>query len=204
MDAAELFLRDHARTHGKGVGEAEGGLWLADFAVGGLTDEQMRRRPAEGMNSLVWILWHMARSEDMGVNALVAGRPQVIEEDNWLDRLGLSRADIGAGMTDDEVADFSAQVDIPTMQAYRAAVGLRTREVVSAMRPDEWAELQDANSMERAKAAGAIGPNAQWLPGVFGGKSKALILGHVGTGHNFWHLGEAMTVRSLLGLRLPV
>lgn len=204
MDAAELFLRDHARTHGNGVGEPEGGMWLADFAVNGLTEEQMRRRPAEGMNSLVWILWHMARSEDMGVNALVAGRPQVIEEAGWLDRLGLSRADIGTGMTDDEVADFSGQVDIATMQAYRSAVGLRTREVVSALRPDEWAELQDADAMERAMAAGAIGPNAQWLTGLFGGKSKALILGHVGTGHNFWHLGEAVTVRTLLGQKLPI
>jgi hypothetical protein len=26
----------------------------------------------------------------------------------------------------------------------------------------------------------------------------------VGTGHNFWHLGEAITVRTLLGQRLPI
>jgi len=204
MDATELFLRDHARVHSKGVGEAEGGMWLENLVLDGLTEEQMRLRPAEGTNSLVWIFWHMARGEDMGVNVIVAGRPQVIEEDNWLDRLGLTRADIGTGMTDDEVADFSACVDIATMRAYRAAVGKRTREVVSALGPGEWEQLQDEDAMQRALAAGAIGENARWLTQVFGGKSKALILGHVGTGHNFWHLGEAMTVRSLAGLRLPI
>jgi hypothetical protein len=203
MDATELFLRDHARVHSKGVGDAEGGMFLENFLLDGLTDEQMRLRPAEGTNSLVWIFWHMARSEDMGINVIVAGRPQVIEEDNWIERLGLSRADIGTGMTDDDVSDFSARVDIATMRAYRAAVGKRTREVVSALRPEEWAEIQDADSMQRVDAAGALGPNAGWIPTVFGGKSNALILSHTGVGHNFWHLGEAMTVRSLAGLRLP-
>ena len=202
MDATELFLRDHARTHSAGVGEAEAGMFLENLVLDNLTDEQVRLRPAEGTNSLVWIFWHMARSEDMGINSVVAGRPQVIEEDGWVERLGLSRNDIGTGMTDDEVAGFN--VDIATLRAYRAAVGRRTREVVRALRPEQWGAMQDADSMRRAKDAGALGPNAGWIADSFGGKSNALILGHVGTGHNFWHLGEAMTVRSLAGLRLPI
>ena len=31
-----------------------------------LTDDQMRRRPHPHLNSIAWLLWHMARSEDMG------------------------------------------------------------------------------------------------------------------------------------------
>jgi hypothetical protein len=203
MDAVQLFLRDHARVHSAQVGEAESGMWLEDIVLNGLSDDQIRQRPHESANSLAWILWHMARGEDMGVNTLVAGRPQVIEGDGWLERLGLTRADVGTGMTDDEVSDFSQRVDITALREYRAAVGRRTREVVGALSADDWDQLIDADAMERARAIGAIGPNAGWLVGVFGGKTKALILGHVGTGHNFWHLGEAMTVRSLAGLPLP-
>jgi hypothetical protein len=202
MDATQLFLREHARAHSKGVAEAEAGMNLENFVLDNLTDEQVRTRPADGMNSLLWIFWHMARSEDFGVNVIIAERPQVIECDGWSERLGLSRADIGTGMTDDEVAGFG--IDVSVLREYRAAVGKRTREVVSAMPVAEWEEILPDAATERMLASGAVGPNAGWVPALFGGKSKALILAHVGSSHNFWHLGEAMTVRSLSGQRLPI
>jgi len=31
-----------------------------------------------------------------------------------------------------------------------------------------------------------------------------MILTHAAVGHNFWHLGEAVTVRSLAGASLPI
>ena len=37
---------------------------------------QMRMRPGTGLNSLVWLLWHMARTEDAAVNPIIAGREQ--------------------------------------------------------------------------------------------------------------------------------
>jgi hypothetical protein len=202
VNITELYLRDHARVHSNKVGEAEAGMYLEDIVLGGLTDEQVRARP-NGMNSLAWVIFHMARSEDIGVNVLVSGKPQVFD-DGWAPRLGLDFTHIGTGMSDDEVAGFTATLNIAELREYRASVGQRTREIVSAMRPEEWDEILGPEAMERMKAAGGIGPNAGWLEGVFGGKSKALIMSHVGTGHNFWHLGEAMTLRSLAGMRLPI
>jgi hypothetical protein len=204
MNATELLLRDHARAHGPGVGEPEGGLFMGALLLNDVTDEQARMRPAEGVNSLVWILWHMARSEDMGVNVVVAGRPQVIDSDGWVERLGLTRADIGTGMNDDDVADFTRRVDLDALKEYRNAVGRRTREVVQAMRPEEWAELQDAEAMQRVTEAGALSENGQWIASVFGGKSKALILSHTCVAHSFWHLGEGITVRSLIGAKVAL
>jgi hypothetical protein len=202
MDAKELLLRDHARAHGPGVGEPEGGLFMGALLLNDVTDEQARMKPAEGVNSLAWILWHMARSEDLGVNLIVAGQPQVIDGDGWVDRLGLSRTDIGTGMNDDEVADFTNRVNLNALKEYRNAVGRRTREVVQELRPEEWTELQDAGAMQRVAEAGAIGENAQWMASAFGGKSKALILSHTCVAHSFWHLGEGVTVRSLVGAKL--
>jgi hypothetical protein len=204
MDAKELLLRDHARAHGPGVGEPEGGLFMGALLMNDVTDEQARMKPAEGVNSLAWILFHMARSEDMGVNTVVAGRPQVIESDGWVERLGLSRADIGTGMNDDEVADFTSRVNLDALKEYRNAVGRQTRKVVGAMRPEEWAELQDAEAMQRVSEAGALSENGQWIASVFGGKSKALILSHTCVAHSFWHLGEGVTVRSLIGAKVAL
>lgn len=204
MDAIELFLRDHARTHSSAVGGAEGGLGFEDLVVGSMSDEQLRARPQPGTNSLAWLLWHIARTEDMGVNLFVAGRRTVLEEDGWLERLGLERIDMGAGMSDDEVGEITSRVSIAELRAYRAAVGLRTKEIVAAMRPEELDEPIDVDRVEQAYADGVVSERAAWVRQFAGGKSKAFMLSHTGMAHSFMHLGEAWCVRSMLGLRLPV
>ena len=52
--------------------------------------EQLRRRPVKGSNSLAWLLWHMARIEDVAVNVVVANRRQVFDE-GWAERLKVPR-----------------------------------------------------------------------------------------------------------------
>jgi len=77
MDARDLFLDQHAALHSAAVGGNK--LSAAERTFAGLTDEQMRGRPREDLNSLAWLLWHIARAEDVMVNRLLAGRPQVFE-----------------------------------------------------------------------------------------------------------------------------
>src|SRR5262249_60875424 len=84
----------------------------------------MRVRPGRGLNSLVWLLWHMARTEDAAVNAVVAGRDQVLDDD-WIRRMKVPWRIIGTGMTDDEVGEMTARADVAAARAYRSAGGLR-------------------------------------------------------------------------------
>jgi len=202
MDALEMLLRDHARSHGVGVGEPEGGLAMGQLLY--VDDDEMRQRPGEGLNSLAWIVWHLARAEDMGVNGLVALRPQVLLENGWGERLGINRIDMAAGMSDDEVGDFTEKVNLEALRDYRKAVGNRSREVVLAMKPEELDEVIDHSLVKAAFADGTISKNAAWLDGFTDGKTKAFILGHVMSGHNFMHIGEAFCLRSMIGLRVPV
>jgi hypothetical protein len=204
MDATELILRDHARTHASALGGAEGNLGFEDLLLGGLSEEELRRRPQDGMNSLAWLLWHMARTEDMGVNLVVAGCTPVLEEQGWSGRLGIATRDIGTGVSDEEVGDFTERVNIGELRAYRAAVGARTKDVVGAMRPEELDETIDLSRVEQAFAQGVVDERATWVRGAYKGKTKAFVLGHQAVGHNFIHLGEAWCVRSLLGRRLPI
>lgn len=204
MDTIEMFLRDHARAHASGVGEPEGGIAIGDVATAGLSDNEIRIRPGDGLNSLAWIIWHIARTEDMAVNFLVAGRPQVLGGDGWAERLNIGRVDMAAGMTEDEVADFSTNVNIAALREYRNAVGNRTREVVSAMCPEDFDKVIDTELITRAYEQGAILQAAGWLEGFVNGKTYAFILGHAATGHNFMHLGEAFCLRSMIGHRVPV
>jgi len=196
MDAILFFLEQHARLHAADVPD---GASVADRILGGLTDDQMRLRPAKGTNSLAWLLWHMARTEDVSVNRVVTDGRQVFDE-SWARRLGVSRLDIGTGMTDEEVAELTTRIDVAAARAYRRAVGRRTREVVQAVAPAAWAETVGAGDVARAQRDGAIGPRAGWLLDFWQNHSRAARLGTVGLMHNALHLGEAQTLRSVLGL----
>mgnify|MGYP003694216693 CR=1 FL=1 len=122
----------------------------------------MRMRPGPGLNSLIWLLWHMARTEDAAVNPVVAGRDQVLD-DEWMRRMNVPWRIIGTGMTDDEVTEMTARADIASVRAYRSAVGLRTREVVGTLRPEAWDEIVGVEDIRRAAAAGAF---RDWVEGT--------------------------------------
>ncbi len=196
MDALAFFLAQHARLHAADVAEERS---LAERVFGGLTDEQLRLRPGKSFNSLAWLLWHTARTEDAGVNVVVANRRQVFDE-GWAERLKVPRRDIGTGMTDDEVADLSVRIDVGAVKTYRSAVGRRTREVAAALPAAAWEEIIGPADIERAVAQGAFGLAAGWVAQAWQGQSRAMRLGATTITHNAMHLGEAVTIRSQAGL----
>jgi len=183
MDPVSFFYLQHGRVHSSQVSSAPS---IAEQVFGGLTDSQMRARPGKRLNSLVWLLWHMARVEDVGVNLIVAAGQQVLD-DGWSSRLGVARTDVGSGMTEEELTAFSARVDIATVRAYRDAVGLRTRDVVATLGPANWEQPFSATDASRAP---------EWFR-VFVGQPRAIELGTSAITHNAIHLGEAVTIRSL-------
>lgn len=70
MDLVRFFLGQHAATH---AGDVSGRAGRFDRLLGDLSDDQLRVRPGPELNSVVWLLWHMARTEDVAVNLVVAG-----------------------------------------------------------------------------------------------------------------------------------
>lgn len=197
MDTLGLFLRDHAIVHALEIGEPEGGFSLEYGRLRGLSDEQLRIRP-NGWNSIAWLLWHMARCEDVAANVIVARRPQVFDEGRWAEHLNVARRDIGTGMTDEEVDELSKRIDIPNLRAYRMAVGRRTREVSRALPATEWDHNVDEAVVEQAVAQGALGPESGWVAKFWEGKSKAWFLYWLAVGHNYMHLGQAGWVKEMI------
>ena len=147
MDVRQLFLDQHSAMHSVAV--AGNKASAADRAFAGLSDEQMRVRPPEDLNSLAWLMWHIARAEDIIVNPVLGARSQVFD-DGWLRRLGIERRDFGIGMSSAEVSELTRQVDLAALRDYRDAVGRRTREVVGAFQASDWAGEVSASSLEAA------------------------------------------------------
>ena len=196
MDARRLFLDQHSAVHSIAVGKNANSV--SEQAFGGLTDAQMRMRPLEDLNSLAWIMWHIARSEDAVINRVLAERPQVLDED-WPARLRIDRRDVGPGMTSSDVADLTRQIDLPALRDYRDAVGRRTREVVGAFEPEDWEGQCSAAAVARAADDGAFGRLTEMLVKLFTGRPRAMLLSGIAIIHPARHLGEATTIRGLGG-----
>ena len=195
MDLLAFFLSQHAAVH---TSDVSGRAFAVQGVFSELSDDQMRIRPGKGLNSLVWLCWHMARTEDVAVNLVVAGRDQVLD-DAWIRRINVPWRIIGTGMNYDEVTEMTVNADVGAVRAYRSAVGIRTREVVQALRPDAWDELVGDEDIKRAGVTGAFrdwveGAQYPWL-----GWSRADQLASSALRHNAGHIGEAVTIRGLAG-----
>jgi len=196
MDARDLFLDQHAGVQSAAVGGNK--MSAAERTFGGLTDDQMRARPREDLNSLAWLMWHIARAEDIFVNPVLSGRAQVLD-DAWLKRLAIPRRDFGIGMTKPEVTDLTQQIDVGALREYRDAVGRRTREIVGGFGDGDWQGETQAAALERAAAEGAFGTRGEMLVKVFSGRPRAAILSGLALFHPTGHMGEAVTVRTAGG-----
>ena len=196
MDAKDLFLDQHAGVHSAAVGGNK--MSAAERTYATLTEEQLRVRPREDLNSIAWVVFHIARAEDIFLNPVLAGSPQVFE-DGWAKKLNVTRRDFGIGMTSAEVTELTRQIDVGALKDYRDAVGKRTREIVSGFKPQDWEGVSTAEGVQRAADQGGFGGRAEMLVKVFTGRPRAALLSGLALFHCSGHLGEATTIRSAGG-----
>ena len=196
MDARDLLLDEHGRMHAAGVTGDK--TTLAERTFGGLSDDQMRVRPREDLNSLAWLMWHIARAEDIFANVILSGRDQVMDG-GWLARLKTARRDFGIGMSKPEVTELTSQVDVAALREYRDAVGRRTQEVIRGLGPSDWQGELQAPALEKAAALGCFGAKGELVAKAFTGRPRVGVLGGLLVTHAAMHMGEAQTVRTAGG-----
>ena len=135
-----------------------------EHCLKGLTDDQLRYQPKEGLNSIAWLMWHTARCQDFGNTLISPGREQVLNED-WLARLNVSRCDVGTGMTREECAEFNQAVDVSALKAYCGAVAEAVREVACAIPAEDLRKPVESEQVQGMLEDGTIAnERAKWLP----------------------------------------
>jgi hypothetical protein len=190
----DAFLLQHAGLHAAEVGD--GLVWsLADAVLDGLPDELVRRLPRPGAHSVAWLVWHMARCEDITMNQLVAGTEEVLHTGGWLAKTRSPVRDTANTMDDEAVAAFSQAVDWPAVRAYRAAVGRQTRAVVGGLAPGALEEKVDPSRLPQLFESGAVLPESAGLVKYWSQRTTAGLLLMPATRHNLTHLNEALGIR---------
>ena len=191
MNAAQFFLLRYEPLHGM----------MTDRVLAELTNAQLRARP-HGQNSIAWLLWHVARAEDIGVNAFACDRPQVFDDGDWGKRIDSGRRDLGTSMTSDEVTAFTTRADLGALRDYWRAVGERTLDTVRHNGDSGWDVAVDPARMRRIiRETGDYGPRVDpnRVETFYAGMTRGWAFGHMALTHTFGHFGEAGVVRGMLG-----
>jgi len=160
-----------------------------------VTEEQIRRIPRTCEHSVAWLMWHIARIEDVAMNLLVAGGPQILHRDNWLERMKITARDTGNATHEADVAKLSAAIDINALRRYRLAVGRGTREVVKQLEPGALKQKVDPARLQRVMDEAAVVEAAGDLIDYWGRRNIAELLLMPATRHNFLHLNEALRIK---------
>ena len=64
-------------------------MW--DELTSGLSERELRGRPHPRANTIVWLVWHIARVEDLGVNRFVVDGRQRMDRGDWATRMRVTR-----------------------------------------------------------------------------------------------------------------
>jgi hypothetical protein len=188
--AIEIFMQQHAMLHTAEMSRA--GLWsFEDEVVDGLSEAQMRRIPPREDHSIAWILWHLTRIEDVTMNLLVSGSPQVLDGQPWLERMQTGVCDTGNSMTFAQIAELSATINLGELRAYRLSVGRRTRAIAKLLQPEQLKQKVDSSRLEQVTRSGAVPESASGLLDYWGGLTVAGLLLMPPTRHTFIHWNEA-------------
>lgn len=69
----------------------------------GLTDAELYWQASLETNTIVWLVWHMARVEDNWINGVIAGGDSVWDSGGWAAKTGITSEGNGYSNTMDEV-----------------------------------------------------------------------------------------------------
>jgi hypothetical protein len=192
--AMQLFLSQHAMLHSAKMAQA--GPWsFEDEVLDDMSAAEMRRIPPGCEHSVAWLIWHMARCEDITLNLLVAGSPQILHRDRWLEQMKVTIRDTGNAMDGNGIAEFSNTVDLDALRAYRVAVGRRTREIAGQLQPEDLKRKVQASRLQQIWEEGAVVEAAGGLVDYWGKRDVAGLLLMPATRHNIVHLNEALEVK---------
>ena len=188
-EAKQLFLELHSKLHLSSVsGSVQNEV---DTLLDDLAPHEYRVMPTSKDETIAWVLWHIARIEDLTMNILVADCGQLFDE-KWRTQLNTPVSDTGNALSDDEIMGLSRRLNLEKLIAYRNAVGQRTRDIVKSLSAEDMRCKVSAQGLEAIKQAGGVTDqdDSLWLLDFWGKKDVAGLLLMPPTRHVIMHLND--------------
>jgi uncharacterized damage-inducible protein DinB len=150
-------------------------------AIQGLTADEQSFRVKPYCNSIAFLLWHLARVEDLWINRALLARKEIYESEGWYQKFGTPAQDFGFGYDVKKLDDWPAPA-LTLLQAYATSVRGKTLEYLASL---------DEKAMDEAK-------DFHWSKGTTGSALSHLVT-EVGE-----HTGQIGYIRGILrGIEPP-
>jgi len=185
----KTFLEIHAKLHLSKISSTIPNE--VDSLISDLCDNEYAIMPTSKDETIAWVLWHIARIEDITMGILVADGDQLFNE-AWRKAMNISVTDTGNAQTDDEIMNLSKSINVEELLNYRNKVGNRTREIVSELTPDDMKRKIPSRALEKILCEGGVTrqENSIWLLDFWGKKDVPGILLMPPTRHVMLHLND--------------
>lgn len=188
-EAKQLFYQLHSKLHLSAMSGTEQNE--VDSLLNDLAPHEYGIMPTSKDETIAWVLWHIARIEDLTMNILVAGGEQVFD-DGWVKQMNAPISDTGNALSDDKIMELSRQLNIEKLIAYRTAVGQRTWAIVKSLSAEDMKRKVSLKGLEIIKQKGGVTSqeNSFWLLDFWGKKDVAGLLLMPPTRHVIMHLND--------------
>jgi len=195
--AIDLLSRQHATLHSGKIARPK--LWSYEDDIFEDADESVLRTvPKNYEHSIAWIIFHIARIEDVTMNMLVAGTSQIFELEDWGKHMKARVKHTGNAMDDDDVEKFSKRVDMDELRAYRLSVGKRTRSIIKNIKPHQLERKVQLARIEQILSEKVVLNDALEIVEYWSKRTVSELFLMPATRHNFLHLNKAMRIKEKL------
>lgn len=188
-EAKQLFFELHSKLHLSSITGTEQNE--VDILLSDLAPHEYCIMPTTKDETIAWVLWHIARIEDLTMGILVAGSKQLFDSE-WQKQINAPITDTGNALSDDEIMELSGQLDIERLIAYRNTVGQRTCDIVKSLSADDMKRKVSLQGLEAVKEAGGVTDQegSLYLLDFWGKKDVAGLLLMPPTRHVIGHLND--------------
>lgn len=187
----ELFLDIHAKLHLSEISQTNRNE--IDDLLQDLESQEFGIMPTSKDETIAWVIWHIARIEDLTMNFLVAKRQQVFNE-LWQNEINVKITDTANALNDDGIMDLSKNINCKKLLEYRNEVGKRTREIVKSLKTEDMKRKVAAEDLQKIYKAGGVTfqEESYWLLDFWGKKDIGGILLMPPTRHEMLHLNDCV------------
>lgn len=163
------------------------------------TPEQMKERIDERGNSIAWLMWHTARTEDLVTQSLIQGKPQVFIADGWGPRLGIDESLNGTGLGDEEVAEATKSLNVEAVDEYWQATAKASFAWLKSITPEDLDVVPDLDARIADTPPVLRGEGNQAIWEFWRGRNVAFLFNGPIVSHGYIHVGQMQEIGGRLG-----
>lgn len=163
----------------------------------GLDENTFRTSQNQKGRTISYGIWHCTRIEDITMNLLVAGDKQIFNRENWQEKINSNITDTGNAMSEDDIMEFSKNINMEELKNYRIEVGRRTRDIVENLSTEDMKRNFDKHRLQRILDERAVldVKASNWLIDFWGRKNVAGIILMPMTRHQVIHINESLSAK---------